>query len=247
MEFQGPDATIYYEDFGEGRFAFLVHGFGSNHEVNWVSTSWSETLTRSGYRVITPDLRGHGRSQKFHDPADYAPEKMAGDMLALMDDLGVERCELIGYSMGARVAVAMAAADHSRFRHVVLAGVGETLVNPVDDPEVIAKSLLGEGPSDVPPGGDYLAFAQRTGSDVKALAACIRGVRTPFDREAFAAIKRRILVVAGEKDTVAGDPDKLAKLHKMGESRVIPGKDHMSTVGDLAFKRAVLEFMAEGA
>ncbi len=247
MEFQGPNATIAYEDTGDGRAALLVHGFASNRMLNWVSTSWTQTLERAGYRVIAPDLRGHGESSKFYDPDEYRPELMARDLIALMDHLALERVELMGYSMGARIAMAMAKLDPGRFRHIVLSGVGETLLNPADDADAIARSLLGQGPDAVPPGGTYRTFALKHGGDLNALAACIRGVRAPFDREAFAAIRRPMLVVAGGKDDVAGLPGPLAELNSFAEPLVIPGKDHMLTVGDPQHKRAVLAFIAEGA
>ncbi len=54
---------------GAGDPVLLIHGFASNHAVNWVNTLWTKTLTGAGYRVIALDNRGHGQSDKPHDPA----------------------------------------------------------------------------------------------------------------------------------------------------------------------------------
>src|SRR5215211_6859454 len=89
---------------GSGDPVLLVHGFASNHAVNWVNTLWVTTLTRAGYRVIALDNRGHGQSQKLYRPEDYDSSVMAGDLRRLLDHLGLERADLIGYSMGARIA-----------------------------------------------------------------------------------------------------------------------------------------------
>ncbi len=247
MDFDARDATIRYTDEGNGRAAVLLHGFASNATLNWQSTSWMTTLAQAGYRVIAPDLRGHGASTKFYEPGAYAPETMAGDVLELMDHLGVERAEIMGYSMGARIAVALAMKDPARVRHLILAGVGDTLLNPLDDPALIASHLRGEGPDAVPPVGSYRTFAQRYGGDLEALAACIQGVRTPFDRAGFADIQHPILVISGAKDTVSGAPGPLAALNPLADAVMVPDKDHMLMTGDPTFKKAVLAFIAEGA
>ncbi len=91
---------IAYLDQGEGDAIVLVHGFASNKEVNWVNPSWLTTLERAGRRVIALDNRGHGASVKLYEPALYKTELMAGDVLALLDHLGIDRADIMGYSMG---------------------------------------------------------------------------------------------------------------------------------------------------
>ena len=74
---------------GGGEPVLLIHGFASSHHVNWVAPGWAKTLGDAGYRVVALDNRGHGRSQKSYDPADYTPAEMDGDAVALLDHLGI--------------------------------------------------------------------------------------------------------------------------------------------------------------
>ncbi|HSM41135.1 MAG TPA: alpha/beta fold hydrolase, partial [Afifellaceae bacterium] len=71
QRFRSDDVSIAYIDEGEGDPIILIHGFASNHRVNWVSTGWVSMLTGDGRRVIALDNRGHGESDKPHDPAAY--------------------------------------------------------------------------------------------------------------------------------------------------------------------------------
>src|SRR3979411_3193947 len=93
----GP-VEIAYLDEGQGEPIVLVHGFASNKEANWVGPGWVSTLTRAGKRVIALDNRGHGQSTRLYDPADYHTDRMAEDVVALIDNLALERVDLMGYS-----------------------------------------------------------------------------------------------------------------------------------------------------
>ena len=87
-----------------GEPILLVHGFASNHMVNWVNTLWVRTLTQAGRRVIALDNRGHGQSARLYRPEDYATTTMARDSALLLDHLAIGRADVMGYSMGARIA-----------------------------------------------------------------------------------------------------------------------------------------------
>ncbi|MGL4495746.1 MAG: alpha/beta fold hydrolase, partial [Beijerinckiaceae bacterium] len=104
---------------GRGDPVMLVHGFASTHAVNWVHTTWTNLLARSGFRVIALDHRGHGRSEKLYDSALYGPAIMAEDVRRLMDHLDIPRADVIGYSMGARITAQLAAAYPFRVRSAV--------------------------------------------------------------------------------------------------------------------------------
>jgi pimeloyl-ACP methyl ester carboxylesterase len=90
----------------------------------------------------------------------------------------------------------------------------------------------------------FRSFAEQTRSDLKALAACIRGSRQTLTREQVAAIRAPVLVAVGTKDTIAGSAQELAALLPSGVALDIPGRDHMLAVGDKVFKSAVLDFLA---
>src|ERR1700730_7675811 len=98
----GP-VEIDFLDEGEGDPIVLVHGFASTKEVNWVQTGWVSALTRAGRRVVALDERGHGQSSKLYDPAAYHSDLMAEDVRALLDYLSIDRADVMGYSMGARI------------------------------------------------------------------------------------------------------------------------------------------------
>ena len=115
------------------RTVLLLHGFASNRNEGWKRTGWYSAFERRGIRTIALDQRGHGESVKSHDPADYGREHMAADALALMDHLGVDRCDVFGYSMGTRTAMQVALAQITiRQNEVVkrLAGWGAILAVP---------------------------------------------------------------------------------------------------------------------
>jgi pimeloyl-ACP methyl ester carboxylesterase len=238
---------IAYLDEGDGEPIVLVHGFASNKEVNWAGPSWVTTLTRAGRRVIALDNRGHGQSTKLYDPAAYHSAMMAEDVRALIDHLGLPRADVMGYSMGARITAYLALSHPDHVRSAVLGGLGIRLVEGVGLPDTIATAL--EAPSLAavtdPIAYMFRAFAEQTKSDLRALAACLRGSRQTLSRAEVGRIDVPVLVAVGSADPIAGSPDELAALIPGARALVIPGRDHMLAVGDRAFKSAVLEFLTE--
>jgi pimeloyl-ACP methyl ester carboxylesterase len=245
--FRNGDVEIAYLDEGTGDPIVLVHGFASTKEVNWVQPGWVSTLTRDKRRVIALDDRGHGQSTKLYDPADYHTDLMAGDVAALIAHLGLERADVMGYSLGGRISAVLAARHPERVRALILGGVGIKLVEVAGLHPDVAHSLEVPSIEDVtdPMGKAFRVFAEQTKSDLKALAACLRGSRQALKREELAAITAPTLVAAGTRDDIAGSPAGLAALFPNGQSLDIAGRDHMVAVGDRIFKSAVLAFLAE--
>jgi len=251
--FRHGEVEIAYFDEGHSQsFAepiVLVHGFASNKDVNWVYPGWVATLTRAGRRVIALDNRGHGQSSKLYDPAAYHSATMAEDVRALLDHLKIERADLMGYSMGARIAATVTVNYPERVRSLVLGGLGIRLVDGVGLSPRIAEAL--EAPSLAavtdPTGRVFRSFAEQTRSDLKALAACMRGSRQTLSREQVSGIRVPVLVAVGTNDTVAGSAEQLAALMPEGRALDIPGRDHMLAVGDKVFKKGALDFLSERA
>jgi pimeloyl-ACP methyl ester carboxylesterase len=243
--FHNGDVALDYLDEGEGDPIVLVHGFASTKDMNWGYPSWLTTWRNAGRRVIAFDNRGHGRSSKLYGPQDYAVSLMAEDVRTLLDHLGLERADVMGYSMGARIAAFFALAHPQRARSLILGGLGIRLVDGAGLPSSIGDALEAPSLADVtdPMGRVFRAFAEQTKSDLRALAACIRGSRQTLTREQVASISAPALVVVGTKDVVAGSAQELADLLPHGQALDIPDRDHMLAVGDKLFKSAAVAFL----
>ena len=243
--FKNGDVEIAYLDEGEGDPIVLVHGFASNKEVNWVMPGWTATLRRDGRRVIALDNRGHGQSAKLYDPALYHTDIMASDVAALIEHLKLPRADVMGYSLGSRISVVLAARRPELVRGLIVGGAGVRLIDSAGLRDEIAESLEMPSLADVtdPMGKRFRAFAEQTRSDLRALAACLRGSRQAVRMEDVTSIRAPALVAVGTKDDIAGSPHELAALMPNGRGLDIPDRDHMVAVGDKVFKAAAIEFL----
>lgn len=244
--FESDGLKLAYRVEGEGDPILLAHGFASTHRANWIETGWSRALMDAGFRVIMPDMRGHGASEASYDRDDYTLSAMAGDLVALLDHLGEAGADLMGYSMGAMAALVAAMEHGGRFDRVIAAGVGARLLDEDRDPGPVVEALLADDPSGIADKGalGFRLFADRNGQDRRALAACFEAVRAPFPVAGLGDISRPVLVVTGEDDEQAGAPGPLAALIPGARAVTVPKRDHMKTVGDRAYKEAVLKFLA---
>jgi pimeloyl-ACP methyl ester carboxylesterase len=245
--FRNGDVEIAYLDEGEGEPIVLVHGFASTKEINWVQPGWISALTREGRRAIALDNRGHGQSGKLYDPAGYHSAIMAEDVRALLDHLSIDRADVMGYSMGARNTAFFALAHPARARSIILGGLGDKLIDGTGLPETIALALEAPSLADISDGQGRLfrAFAEQTGSDLRALAACIRGSRQTLKPEQVARLTMPALIAVGGKDDIAGSAEQLAALMPNARAVEITGRDHMLAVGDKIYKSAVVQLLNE--
>jgi pimeloyl-ACP methyl ester carboxylesterase len=243
--FDSDGVEIAFIDEGEGEPLLLIHGFASNIAANWVDPGWVRTLTQSGRRVIAYDNRGHGKSDKLYDPDVYGAPLMAEDGRRLLDHLDVTRADVLGYSMGARIAAFLTLAHPERVRGLILGGLGINMVRGVVGSGPIAKALEAPRIEDVTndTARSFRAFAEQTKSDLKALAACIRGPREKITPERLATIAVPTLIAVGSNDVIAGSGAELATLIPGAQFLDIPGRDHMRAVGDATFKQGVLDFL----
>lgn len=238
---------LAFIDHGHGEPVLLIHGFASSHSVNWVTPGWVKTLTDAGYRAIALDNRGHGRSTKSYDPADYTPQAMADDAAALLEHLNLPQAHVMGYSMGARISAFLALRHPEKVATLIFGGLGYGMVEGVGDWDPIADALMAEDPATVthPRGKAFRTFADQTKSDRKALAACIARSRDLVSEADAASIVQPVLVAVGTTDDIAGSAQKLAALLPRGEAFDIEGRDHMLAVGDRTFKKRALHFLSE--
>lgn len=225
----------------------LVHGFASNRLINWRGPGWYDTLTRAGRRVIAFDVRGHGESDKPHTLEAYDEGELARDVVRLLDHLGCARADVMGYSMGGFITLRLLHDDRARVRRAIVAGVGENYYGRGRlETEAIAAGLRARDVSDVTGAvpRQFRLFAAQGKNDLEALALCMTRRRHSFTAEEFASLDVPLLIVVGENDTVTGPPGALAEALPSARVVVIPGRDHMTAVGDKTYKAAVLEFLS---
>jgi pimeloyl-ACP methyl ester carboxylesterase len=251
--FQSGGLTLAYDDIVPAGAPLgtvvLVHGFATNRDENWRRLGWLAALERKGYRAIALDLRGHGESDKPHDPAAYGREQMAGDIVGLIDHLELGRVDLLGYSMGAHLSLAVALDAPGRINNLILGGVGERLLTgePISDTTMtMAEALAAEDPAVItdPILRGFRQFAENQGEDRLALAACSGG---RGDGAAGAGdlwgLSVPTLVVAGSLDQLAGDPQVLADAIPGAKAVTLPACDHFTAIPHALFKAAVFDFL----
>ena len=239
---------LAYERHGEGPAIVLVHGFGSSRMQNWKSTGWYGGLAAAGFSLVAMDCRGHGDSGKPHDEQAYGHDRMAQDVVAVMQACALEQALILGYSMGGFIGLRLLATHPDRVIKLAIAGVGETyLQDRITAPEVRAKladALLTPDKDSItdPRAKMFRAFADQPGKDRLALAACMRAMSPHLPRDVLAMLARPVLVVDGEKDETAGRPEPLAQALADGRAVTVPDRDHMSAVGDRHVRQAVIDF-----
>ena len=244
--------SIAYQVWGEDAArapVVLHHGFSASGLINWKAPGIVDALVGAGRKVVALDARGHGASDKPHDPAFYGEARMARDVSELIDHLGVPAIDLAGYSMGAIVSL-ICASQEPRVRRLVTGGVGEGVVatGGVDTRHVpnlaIVEALLAEDVATIshPAAVPFRLFADAIGADRKALAAqasVVHAQPIPLDR-----ITAPTLVTAGDDDPLAVHPERLAAAIPGATSLLVKG-DHRAAVADPAFARAIVAFFAQ--
>ena len=240
----GP-VSLSYLDEGQGDPVVLIHGFASSKEVNWLNPGWVKALTGNGYRVVAFDNRGHGQSTKFHEESHYSLDILADDASALIDALSLGDPHIVGYSMGARIAATLLLRRGEQLRRVVLSGNGWSIVEGSGDWTAVREALLTDKPDEITDlrAKAFRTFADQTGSDRQALAACVTSVRQTLPEQELRKIQNDVLVAIGTRDEVAGSGEKLAAILPNGEYLPIPNRDHMRAVGDKVHIQGVLAFL----
>ena len=241
----GDGARLAYREMGEGRALVLIHGFFSTALVNWVRYGHAAKLAARGYRVIMPDLRGHGASARPHDPAAYPPDVLADDGFALIEHLGLTDYDLGGYSLGGRTTLRMLVRGASPKRAIV-AGMGlEGMLHTGGRGTYFRRVLMHPG-SFARGSSEWMteAFLKTVGGDPEALLNVLDTfVDTP--REALARIETPTLVLVGAEDDDNGSAEALAAALPAGRYSVVPG-NHMSAVTRPELGSAMVEFLDTG-
>jgi pimeloyl-ACP methyl ester carboxylesterase len=258
--FDSNGVKIHYQVWGNGEPVVLVHGFTASIDTNWVQPGVVAALSKD-YQVIALDLRGHGKSDKPHDPAAYG-EQMAEDVIRLMDHLGILKAHIVGYSMGGFTTLKLVTMYPDRFLSATLGGSGfrppgqdsgiAGLAESLESGNGIGPLMVALTPAGKPtPSPEQMKMANQmlmTTNDPLALAACIRGMGgLMVSEEAAKKIQVPMLAVVGEIDPLRAGAETLDKMlpEPEVELKVLPGKDHMTAVGDPALSSAVHEFLGK--
>jgi pimeloyl-ACP methyl ester carboxylesterase len=245
------DIEIAYQEWGgESAHAppvVLHHGFVADAHTNWVTPGVVDGLLGAGRRVIAPDARGHGSSEKPHDAARYGEQRMARDLGVLLELIDEPEVDLVGYSMGAIVSLIYASGGQ-RVRRLVVGGVGSGVIEcgGVDRRAVSNESIIEALSTDDSttlegPAAAFRTLADSVGADRKALlaqAASVYRGEIPLQR-----ISAPTLVLAGDADPLAVRPEVLVSAIPDATLRILSG-DHMQAVGDPSFTASIVDFLA---
>jgi len=216
----------------------LLHGFTGSVESTWAPTGIIELLTDAGREVIAWDLPGHGSAEKHHDPEAYAD--MEQQLVARLPEGQVDG---VGFSMGARTLLCMAAIAPAKFGKLVVSGVGRNLFERDEEQaERIAKGVQGEADDDDVHAQTFARYASEPDQDGVALAAFMRRKHHPLSEQEFAAITHPVRVVLGTED-FAGPAEPLLNALTDASYTELRGCDHFATPKNFGFIDAVLEHL----
>ncbi len=233
QSFSRSGHRIAFEVHGTGRPVVMLHGITVSFAGNFGPAGWIPRLTAAGCQVIGMDFRGHGRSDKPRDVLAYGTDPLAGDVVALLDHLGIERASLFGYSMGTMVALRLLHQLPHRTGPSVLMATGDGLIGvpPFTSTDVfprLAEALARpEFPADLPDHvAAYWTFAVKVGGDRLASHAAAQANYPAATRQDLQAIAAPVLVVSGELDLVLGRGASLAEAIPLGEYLEVAGAGH---------------------
>ena len=251
---RSDDLHIHYRCFGAGAPLVLVHGWGADIQSNWLETGWVDAL--AAFRtVITLDVRGHGLSDKPHLTAPYSYAAMSADVIAVLDEVDVRRCDFMGYSMGAFMGAWLLGHRPERFSAMILGGIGDESEQTASQGEHIAAALRA-------PAGQAAERAARTvrsfveqnpNNDLEALACSARqmwpeGYPLKLAGAGITQADMPVLIVNGADDHPYVDTaDAFAAALPNARHLRISDRDHLSVVSDARFKTAVINFLNEHA
>jgi pimeloyl-ACP methyl ester carboxylesterase len=242
-QFTSFDGTqIAVHEMGSGRPLLLLHGYFSDAQTNWLKYGHAETLARAGFRVIMPDLRGHGMSAKPHDSGSYPPDVLADDNLALISHLGLVDFDLGGYSLGGRTVARMLVRG-AKPQCAIISGMGlEGLCHPQTRAAYFRSVFAGLGNHKRgSPEWMAEAFLKTSGGDPVALER-ILGTFIDTAESALRALNLPIGVVCGEDDDDNGSAAALADILPQGRLLHVPG-NHMSAVAKRDLGEAMAKFL----
>jgi pimeloyl-ACP methyl ester carboxylesterase len=229
---------IYYEVKGDGFPVVLIHGFSGTGQ-GWKNGHLYPDLLAAGYKVIILDQRGNGRSDKPHADAGYANDAEAKDVMGLVNSLGINKYNVVGYSRGSIIASRLLVLD-KRVQKLVMGGMGDGYTNPEWPRRVHAyKALMGDTSfHDVD--GMVKYIHSNPAFDIPALALQQKYQPSTSPQE-LAKVKIPVLLIDGTEDHDNGSETELHKMLPTSKLKYVPG-DHNSASKTVEFSTTVMEF-----
>jgi len=245
--FASFDGTrLSYQTLGEGLPVLLLHGFSGNADINWFGPGIAQKIAAAGYKVIAPDLRGHGASSLAEPDADWPRDAIARDQIALMKHLGQKPYGVVGYSMGSLSALRYHLLSRDGGR-LILGGIGDAAADETNTDRNTAfraaldAAIAGE---DTPAANVLKQRAAATGGSLENYRGALSS-RLYTGRDLLETFNLPVLILTGDKDLDNGSGPKLAE--------IIPGADyielsgtHLTAVGDPALSEAIITFLDAG-
>lgn len=235
--------TLAYHEVGSGRPVVLLHGYISAARETWLHSGAADGLLTDGRRLIMPDLRGHGESARPHEADAYPADALVHDAQTLLAHLGLTDYDLVGYSLGARIAVRLMALG-ARPRRAVVGGTGlDPIVHAAGRGGSYRRMFARLGTAEPgTPEAQLEAYMTSIDADPRALVHVLDTfVDTPV--EAVAAVQVPTLVIAGQDDTDRGSVEDLAAALPRGQALRVPG-DHLSALLGPHFRDESAAFLA---
>ncbi len=245
MSVEGYRIATYPWGDEEAEPVLCVHGFSSSCRDNWVDTGWVRDLTRAGFRVIGVDQRGHGASDKPHEPRAYAMDDFLADLEIVLDTYLVDEVRYVGYSLGARVGWQFAVEASHRVSRAVLGGIPDG--TPLGRLRLDQAHAFVENGVDItdPVTRNYVTLSERVaGNDLRSLIALAEGMRLgDADPDPTHPPRQPILFATGSDDAILERSRALAESTPNGRFVEIPGRHHFNTPGSRDFRNAALDFL----
>ena len=218
----------------------LAHGWGGTYETTWSGGFLEKSLLAEGRTIKRFDLPGHGRRVQPHDAASYT--NIADQLLGEFDDEST--VDAVGFSLGGKLLLDLAARYPSRFRRLVIAAVGANLFRP-ENGQMVTKAITATDPLEVPAGLQSLvASVYASGNDVNALSAVICRPTAPLQRQSLASVTVPVLLVVGKEDRIVGDVHELYSALPSATLEVLDGVDHMETASSKVFQELAFRFLS---
>jgi pimeloyl-ACP methyl ester carboxylesterase len=234
--------SLVWHETGEGRPLVLIHGYFSDAQTNWIKYGHAALLADAGFRVIMPELRGHGNSDKPHDPAAYPADILADDQFALIANMGLTDFDLAGYSLGGRTVARLLVRGCSP-RRAIISGMGLAgLINTGARAEHFRHILTHIGQHERgSPAWMAEAFLKTTGGDAVALRLLLDSF-IDTDIADLRAIDTPVAVICGADDDDNGSAADLADVIPTAQLVIVPG-NHMSAVAKPELGQAFVDFL----